>query len=482
MTLLDTFVSIFKSDTGELEKGYKSAQKSTSDLVDQLKKAEHQSKTTTDKVAMFARGAAAFLATAMSVSKIYGEVTKQADTINMMRQTSEEIGVAIDDLDAFRRTMEDNNATAEAAEAALVSVFQAAGNAAQDAEGRHGKIFDKLGVSVRDANGEVKNSIDLMYELADISKDMSASDFKMLGISDRRVIEQMRKGRMELENTIRSHKESGGVTKESAEMAKRYADATSELSRAFENGARVLMAAFLPAITWATEKVTSLVNWMRENKYFVAGFFGTIAMVLGTMYVPAMMKAAGVTLAATWPIIAIAAAIGLAAAAIALIVDDIWNWIDGNDSLIGQLIEKFPVIGSIIKGAIEIFRDLGGAVIGIFGAIRDEFVRLIEFLMSGFDRIKNAAKTVVGALRGGHMSGAEAVLGMAGAHPMNSTTSQSIANTAVSNRGGDSNVTIGEVKIETQATDAKGIAKDTRSELREQLQALNAETATGIAR
>ena len=72
------------------------------------------------------------------------------------------------------------------------------------------------------------------------------------------------------------------------------------------------------------------------------------------------------------------------------------------------------------------------------------------------------------------------VLGAAAGEPMNSYTSSMINNSARTQT--ENNVSVGEINVQTQATDARGVANDIRSELAEQLKQLNAERATGVAR
>ncbi|MDO1709650.1 hypothetical protein Q2357_06615, partial [Proteus mirabilis] len=63
---------------------------------------------------------------------------------------------------------------------------------------------------------------------------------------------------------------------------------------------------------------------------------------------------------------------------------------------------------------------------------------------------------------------------------MNPITSQAISNR--SNVTNESNVSIGEIKIETQATDAQGMASGVKDTLQDQLADLNQQNSTGVAK
>lgn len=61
--------------------------------------------------------------------------------------------------------------------------------------------------------------------------------------------------------------------------------------------------------------------------------------------------------------------------------------------------------------------------------------------------------------------------------PMNPVTSQAINNQSATRN--ETNVSIGELKVETQATDAQGMASGVKDELGSQLQDLGHQTDTG---
>ena len=60
-------------------------------------------------------------------------------------------------------------------------------------------------------------------------------------------------------------------------------------------------------------------------------------------------------------------------------------------------------------------------------------------------------------------------------------TSSAISNTVASTNR-ETNVQVGEVVVNTQATDAEGIARDVGGSLNEQLAQVDAEFSTGVAR
>ena len=220
-----------------------------------------------------------------------------------------------------------------------------------------------------------------------------------------------------------------------------------------------------------------------DHAMFVVGFFGAIAAVVAAIYLPAMIAAAAATLAATWPIIAIGAAIALAAAAFALIYDDIMNFIDGNDSMIGNMMEKYPLVKTLVMGIVEAFKFMGDVVGAVFSSLILGFQQVIDFISLGISQIASGISSVAGFFGIGgdvDVSGANAQMAAASANPMNAVSSNAISNTANNNK--ETNVQVGQVTVQTQATDSQGISQAIGGDLSAQLKNLEAETATGVDR
>ncbi|MGK5615534.1 hypothetical protein ACSNKO_19125, partial [Proteus mirabilis] len=128
----------------------------------------------------------------------------------------------------------------------------------------------------------------------------------------------------------------------------------------FQQSSGLLKNSFLemviPALSKGLEWLTKLVNFCKENKHLVVGFFTAVATILLGKYIYAMKLASISTWTALFPIIAIIAVIALLAAAFAIVYDDIMNFIDGNDSMIGRILEKYPMVKRVILALWEAWK------------------------------------------------------------------------------------------------------------------------------
>lgn len=625
MAILDTFVSIFTADTDELKRGYDQAGRGADNIVDRLKQAENQSKKTGDELASMAKKAIGFFAAAVLANQGVQEIVAQAAEISRMDDVSDSINVAIEDVDAFGKAMQYLGGDKSDAEGSLVAVFASVSDAATDAGSSAAKAFKAIGVSAKDAQGNARPIIDVLYEVSDAVAGMDIDKAKeylaTIGVTDRTTVEAIIKGRSTLEGMMNAQKEMGVVSKESALRAKAFEAATGSLTSGLDRAKQSITSAVLPAFTLVVEWLSKMVEWANKNKDAVVGFFIAIATIVAVAYLPAMISAAAATIAALSPLLLIAALVAVVAAAFALLYDDVMNFVAGNDSFIGQIIDQYPALGRVITSLIDAvkllfsvysdilnwltdltgvsFDSMGGFIkdyihfllstlnsvvewgeqfTGHFSSVAEGVAAIFEwlvekvraaigFITGGIDTVRSGLKSVGGWLGFGdeedtatepervlsrelgtsnnnHMlpstvpnitapptatppseratpaiqtvekqtnemyerisesmketatsvenfseSSSRAssevnninnFVDQANNNPLNSVTSNAISNTA--NTTNETNVQVGEIRIETQATDSQGIASGVGNELQEQLKNLQYESSTGVAR
>lgn len=481
MSLLDTFTILFESDTANLRDGLDKTEKNVSDIEQSAQKADVS---LAELGKSFLQMAAGYFAVDAAIGSFNETVTE----LEAIGRTADALGQSVEDVDAFGRAMQAMGGDAQGARDSLVDMAESMGEALQDAESGRAEVYAKLGISLRDANGEAINATEGILRLADAVQGMSQEEaifrIKELGITDNRTVEMVLKGRKELERMLAVQKEQSGVTEESVENARRYSEAMNAFQNATGAAGQGIVSLILPALTYFIDKLGDIVNWANEHKDLVTGFFIAVAGVIAAVYLPGMIAAAAATLAATWPLIAMGAAVAAVAAAFALAYEDVMAFIDGNDSLIGQIFEKYPAVKDAVFAVIDAFRLMGSAVVAIFSGIADGFSAMLGFVLSGIDKIKSGASSVAGFFGFGGNESVEAgqqAITQANASPLNSTTSNAISNTVASTNR-ETNVQVGEVIVNTQATDAQGIASDVGGSLNEQLAQVDTEFSTGVAR
>lgn len=493
MALLDEFLIRWVSDTGALDRDLDTTGKKSEDLNKKLTDTEGVAKRVGQNLATLASGALAGIAAAIGASSLVQNAIARAEDIVAIDQTAQALGVAVGEVDAFGKAMETMGLDAQGARDSLTDMGESIGEAMQDIESGRAKTFTALGISLKDIDGQAIGATEGIFRLADAVQglDRSAAVFRIkeLGITDNRMVEAILKGRVELERTINIQKQQGVITREQVEQARRYTETMNQFRASTRSVSDGIAQALIPALTKIVEWLTVIVQWVGENKNFIIGFFAAIAGIVTALYLPAMIAAAAATLAATWPILAMIAAVAAVAAAFALAYDDIMAFVEGNDSFIGQIFEKFPAVEAAVFAIIDAFKLMGTIVAsvweGILASVRfavDFITAAISQIVAGIGKAGEIGMKIAsffGIGGGESVDMANTQLASAEASPLNSTTSSAISN---SSNVRETSVTIGEVRVETQATDAKGVAAGLNSELGSQLADMNAEFSSGVDR
>lgn len=499
-------------------------------------------------VSSLAKRIVGFAAASLSIGAAISSAFARADNIRAIEQTADAIGVAIEDVDAFGKAAEAMGGDAQGARDSLTDMAEAMGEALADKESGRAQAFAKLGVSIADTSGKAKDSLTGILNLASAVEGMSKSEavfkIKELGITDNRTVEMVLKGRKELERMLAVQKEQGVISKESAENARKLTEAMGSLKNGLASAGNGFIDYIIPAITKVIEWLGKGVAWMRDNKDFVLGFFAAVAAVVLAVYAPAMWAAASATIAATWPLIAIGAAIAAAAAAFAILYDDVMNFVEGNDSFIGQVSEKYPIVGQIVHGLVDAFKAMwdmliagasqigtfvsnafmqvvdgikyaidfmveaygkiqafttsvvasfqamGDGIAAVFSFIVEAVKSSLSFVSAGLDKLKSGVSGVASFFGMGDegseagsmaevMDSANQQIAAAAASPANSISSNAISNSTSKT---SNEVNVGQITVQTQATDAQGVAKGVGSELQGQLKDLEHQSSTGVAR
>ncbi|MER1882841.1 hypothetical protein [Proteus mirabilis] len=549
--------------------------------IDEAKAQEHLQKELSEtgskyqeagsSVAGFATKALGAVGIVMSIGTIFAESVSRSQEIETLDKLGKQIGVATADVDAFSGAIAELGGSRESAQADLSAMAKSFGN--------------------------TKDSMEKVLQTADkvqgMSFDKAKKTLEGMGVSDEKTIELMMKGRKELERTMGIQKEYSGISKESIESSIKFNSAMAK----FQQSSGLLKNSFLemviPALSKGLEWLTKLVTFCKENKHLVVGFFTAVATILLGKYIYAMKLASISTWTTLFPIIAIIAVIALLAAAFAIVYDDIMNFIDGNDSMIGRILEKYPRLKVVILALWETFKKLfeylkaivgvvadivvagwelmasglkayvkyllscisviagwGKSFAGVFNTVSDAVVSAFEWMWEQVEKIIGWVNTGLNAVKNGWKSAKEFFgfggdeaeikitsddasnylsalsakrnqvasagidtseidkeiielkkqldngldaskiiadveeankrLMMASHDAMNPITSQAISNQ--SNVKNESNVSIGEIKVETQATDAQGMASGVKDALQDQLADFNQQNSTGVAK
>lgn len=310
--------------------------KAQSEVQKALDNTDAKYQKTGNTVVSFAKKALGAVGLLMGATAMVSESVTRSAEIESLDKLGKKINVATADVDAFAGSMAELGGTRDAAQADLSAMAKSFGFA--------------------------KNSMEKVLKTADKVQGMKFDKAKAtlfaLGVTDDKTVELMMKGRKELERMMGIQKEYSGINKESIEQSIKF----NKAMQGFKQSSGLLKNSFLemviPVLIKGLEWINKFVGFCKDNKQLMIGFFIAIGSAVAIFYVPSMIAAATATLAATWPILAIIAVIALLAAAFAFVYDDIMNFIDGNDSMIGRILDEYPELKEVILRLWQTFKIL----------------------------------------------------------------------------------------------------------------------------
>ena len=419
MSVLETFMLLFETNTDEVKKGADEAGRVVDNLENKIKNTDTATSSLSGSFMGVAKTAAAMLATFVSIGAITRGVFATSEFTARMNDASESLGISVETLTTWGAAVKENGGSTEGFIGSVQSLSSAM--AMMDATGRSRvfPFFKQLGIDMLDASGKARPVLDLLPELADafqkMPKEQANAFGRRLGL-DQGTILLLQQGRREVEAVLNKYKELGIVTQKDAAISDKFHDSLDMVGHVLTVLFAKIGSMILPVMGKLAESFASFVSWIADNQRLVLAFFTALASIMTVLLLPAIAALGSAIYTIGLPI---AAAIGL----ITILADDFMAFFDGAPSLVGAVVDKLTDMWVTIKGIVnDIKLALQYTGMLAFGDVGMKHIQSLSYETPNFTP----------AQRSQFLNGAGV-----------KTT----------------NVNIGEVKVQTQATDADGISK-----------------------
>lgn len=347
----------------------------------------------------------------------FSELAKEQDAVNHM---ATQIGMAADEIEGLGYAASINGSSVGDMESSLKGLTRIIGEASLGV-GRGAMIFQKLGLNAKDANGQVKGTAEMLDEVAEKVSHMSLQEgtafLSKMQLSPN-LIELLRKGPGEIER-LRREFDQFALNEEQEHVFSDYEDGMSRVRNRIHQMSLTVMSTMVPAFTELTNQfmeVTSankdmikqdLVRWGKN----IGTALGLVVKVLGgiareVMNQPTWLAIAG----AAWavyrlavfsvkneltlfqgaaklaemamggldlellPFIGTALLVAAAIAGIIVVGQDLYGYFTDQDSVTGDLVKQFPMLGEILDEVKAIFVGLYDAGV--------EYIQVLEEIWS----------------------------------------------------------------------------------------------------
>jgi hypothetical protein len=349
-------------------------------------------------LALLAGVGAAIVGAAGGVFAFVASTTQAADALTDMNA---ETGISVESIQELGFAAELSGSSAEAMSASLAGLSKVAGDAARGL-GRGKKAFEELGISVKDASGNVKTADVLFNELREsfarlgTDKNTQKSIIASLGL-DPSTLQLLNATNEEVGALTEKARALGIVTTEQAQAAADFQDSLGVAKFAVSALSQQIAINLAPATQKITDGFTEFLianqdlikgglQWLGEVIQATAGFIGRMApivLALGAAFVVAQLATGGFAAVMGFllsPVVLITAAI----VALLLIVDDLLTALDGGQSVIADFFMEFfgwdivPVLQGIVDGFKAMFASLLTLAQPFFDAFSHLFDAVID--------------------------------------------------------------------------------------------------------
>ena len=365
MATIDVLKLVFDSDASGMKRGTQEAKKGADDLKKSVLETDKAAQDMGDSFLSMVSDAKGSIASLVGLSTVTAGILNEAARVDQLGKFADTIGQNIEEIDAWGQVVARNGGTAEGFQGTLKGLTDSLTELQLTGAGPAADVLARFGISARDAGGGLKSAFDLLPEIADsfegLSKAESLKFGQQLGL-DQGTILTLQQGRFEVDQMVRRQKELGVATEEDAAIAREFNTAWKDTSQVFSSVFREIGVSVLPVLSDMLVGVQSFVQFMQDNEGLVEGIFSGMAVVLTAKLAPALLSTVFSPAGAAIALIAL----------FALLYDDVKAFLAGNDSLIGQISEEYPIVGDIVK-------SLAGFVSDLF----DNFGKLFDAIASG---------------------------------------------------------------------------------------------------
>lgn len=371
------------------KKSKEELEKTEKGIKDVDKAAYRMGETIGQSIRQLAGWAAGFFAVQSAAQSFFAAV----DVADHLDETAERLDINIETLSLWGDAVKIAGGTIDGLTGSIGSFNSMLTTMEVTGKSRAAPFLKELGIDIENATNKGKTAFELFPAISKamdgMDKAKSTAIGRKLGL-DAGTIALLQMGGDELDELMKRTKALGVVTKEQGEIAAAYNDQLDYAKHALRSLWLEISTAVLPALTWFGKKIEEVLTFMRENKDFMVGLMIAIGSAIAVFAVPALVSMAVAAWAALAPFIAVAAAVAGLATVFALVYDDIVNFMEGNDSLIGQFLNEYPQVEAVLKGIGDYYTWLGEtakSVGQIIWAALGLVARAIGFVFQGMAQV-----------------------------------------------------------------------------------------------
>ena len=324
---------------------------------------------------------------------------KMLDGVTASHNFARAQGLTVEQLQALQWAAESTGGSAEALNMSINQLGQRMGKYAQLGTGEVARAFQAMGVAVKDANGKLRPTVDVLSDIAEASKGMDAQSranlAQQLGI-DKTVLGLLKEGAGGIAALTAEATSWGLVSSEQAARANEFTKSLTALKFQAKTVAQRLAIEMLPAMNDLRQTLQDL---LKDNKQWLDKGLGKIGeaakqAVAFLKRMAPILAVIGVALLVAFAPVSLMT-IGIIAAILA--IDDLIVAFKGGESVIAKFFDSFGVdIRPGLQDAVQFVKDLFAEIVAFGKALLPPIMEFVKAVIPAVIDIGRAIGAVFG--------------------------------------------------------------------------------------
>ena len=305
-------------------------------------------------------------------------IGKMAENIDSMGKFADSVGISVSQLDAFQFAAQRAGVPVSDLRTSLQGLQRVIGEVSIGQGTTYIQTLAKAGVAIRDQNGQILNTTQLLTELNQKFQQLPRSQqfnlAQQLGIT-RNTVQLLQRTPKEFESLINQAQKYGVITQADFVRSAKFEDSLVNLKQAFTFLESTIGTLLLPTLS---KLINGISSFIAKHKALVAALVTIAGAIAGIRIAILALSAAGAIMDAVFsPIILVIGGIAIAVGAVVLAIQDIWVGLKGGHSVILSWIKSSKFLMSIWHGIKNIIHEIKVAiqdVEAVFGKIANSSI------------------------------------------------------------------------------------------------------------
>lgn len=278
-------------------------------------------------------GLAAVIAAGTGLLKLADEARKANDELNFL---SKNLGMSSGEVKAWQGAAAAMGGSAQGMAGDMKALNSSMNDFVMTGESSMLPMFNTLGVSMVDAQGKVRDTNEVLLDVADSFSKMDREQAALMGQKmgfDEGTINTLLQGRDAMQEMVDYHKQMYTSNKQEMEASRKLSENQAKMSAHWDSMKLMMGNAIIPLLVKLSGIALKFFEFLQRHQKTVKAVFEGMAIFLGMLVVPLLGKALVAALLFMAPFLPFIATVGLLGAAFIALYQDYKVWAEGGDSL-----------------------------------------------------------------------------------------------------------------------------------------------------